>query len=53
MIDDLFEENDNLLNSVVDNKPITSEDTENIIMSENIEKQVAEISDKLEIVAAS
>ena len=55
MIDDLFEEkNDNLLNSgVVDNKPITSEDTENIIMSENIEKQVAEISDKLDTVAAS
>jgi hypothetical protein len=55
LIDDLLEEkNDNLSNSgVVHNKPITSEDTENIIMSENIEKQVAEISDKLDTVAAS
>ena len=55
LIDDLLKEkNDNLSNSgVVDNKPITSEDTENIIMSENIEKQVAEISDKLDTVAAS
>jgi len=55
LIDDLLKEkNDNLSNSgVVHNKPITSEDTENIIMSENIEKQVAEISDKLDTVAAS
>ena len=55
LIEDLLDKkNDNLSNSgVVDNKPITSEDTENIIMSENIEKQVAEISDKLDTVAAS
>tara|TARA_B100002019_G_scaffold287042_1_gene298416 strand:- start:1335 stop:2981 length:1647 start_codon:yes stop_codon:yes gene_type:complete len=55
LIDDLLDKkNDNLSNSgVVDNKPITSEDMENIIMSENIEKQVAEISDKLDTVAAS
>ena len=55
LIDDLLDKkNDNLSNSgVVDNKPITSEDMENIIMSENIEKRVAEISDKLDTVAAS
>lgn len=55
LIDDLMnKKNDNLENSgVIENKPTISADTENMIMSENIEKQVAEINDKLDSVSAN
>ena len=46
--------NDNLSKSgVIENKPTINADTENMIMSENIEKQVAEINEKLDTVSAS
>lgn len=55
LIQDLLDKkNDDLLKSgVIENKLITTADTENINMSENIEKQVAEINDKLDTVSAS
>ena len=55
LIDDLMnKKNDNLEKSgVIENKPTISADTENMIMSENIEKQVAEINDKLDSVSAN
>lgn len=55
LIDDLMnKKNDNLENSgVIENKPTISADTENMIMSENIEKQVAEINNKLDSVSAN
>ena len=55
LIDDLMnKKNNNLENSgVIENKPTISADTENMIMSENIEKQVAEINDKLDSVSAN
>jgi len=46
--------NDNLEETgVLENKPTISADTENMIMSENIEKQVAEINEKLDSVSAN
>jgi len=56
LIDDLLEKkkNDNLIKTgVIENKPTISADTENMIMSDNIEKQVAEINDKLDTVSAN
>ena len=55
LIEDLMnKKNDNLENSgVIENKPTISADTENVIMSENIEKQVAEINEKLDSVSAN
>ena len=48
------QKNDYLLKSgVIQNKPITHAEMENIIMSENIEKQVSEINTKLDTVSAS
>lgn len=54
LIDDLMnKKNDNLSKSgVIENKP-TVADTENINMSENIDKQVAEINEKLDTVSAN
>ena len=42
-----------LKTGVIQNKPITHAEMENIIMSENIEKQVSEINTKLDTVSAS
>ena len=55
LIEDLLDKkNDNLLKSgVIENKPTIHTDTENIVMSENIEKQVAEINDKLDSVSVN
>ena len=55
VIEDLLDKkNDNLLKSgVIENKPTINTDTENIVMSENIEKQVAEINDKLDSVSVN
>ena len=55
LIDDLLnKKNDNLSNSgVIENKLTTIAEMENIIMNENIEKQVAEINSKLDTVSAS
>jgi len=55
LIEDLLDKkNDNLLKSgVLENKPTIHTDTENIVMSENIEKQVAEINDKLDSVSVN
>ena len=55
MIGDFYsKKNDNLSKSgVIENKPTINADTENMIMSDNIEKQVAEINDKLDTVSAS
>ena len=55
LIEDLLDKkNDNLLKSgVIENKPTINTDTENIAMSENIEKQVAEINDKLDSVSVN
>jgi hypothetical protein len=55
LIEDLLDKkNDNLLKSgVIENKPTINTDTENIVMSENIEKQVAEINDKLDSVSVN
>jgi len=55
LIEDLLDKkNDNLLKSgVIENKPTNNADMENIIMSENIEKQVAEINDKLDSVSVT
>ena len=55
LIEDLLDKkNDNLLKSgVLENKPTINTDTENIVMSENIEKQVAEINDKLDSVSVN
>lgn len=55
LIDDLLEKkNDNFEKSgVIEDKPTTNADTENIIMSDNIEKQVADINEKLDTVSAS
>jgi len=55
LIDDLLDKkNDNLSNSgVIENKLTTIAEMENIIMNENIEKQVAEINSKLDTVSAS
>jgi hypothetical protein len=55
LIEDLLDKkNDNLSNSgVIENKPTINTDTENIVMSENIEKQVAEINDKLDSVSVN
>ena len=55
LIEDLLDKkNDNLLKSgVIENKPTINTDMENIVMSENIEKQVAEINDKLDSVSVN
>ncbi len=55
LIEDLLDKkNDNLLKTgVLENKPTINTDTENIVMSENIEKQVAEINEKLDSVSVN
>ena len=55
LIEDLLDKkNDNLLETgVLENKPTINTDTENIVMSENIEKQVAEINEKLDSVSVN
>ena len=55
LIEDLLDKkNDNLLETgVIENKPTINTDTENIVMSENIEKQVAEINEKLDSVSVN
>lgn len=50
----IYKKNANLSKSgVIENKPITNEDMENITMSENIETQMAEINSKLDVVSAN
>jgi len=55
LIDDLLnKKNDNLSKSgVIEHKPTIEADTETINMSENIDKQVAEINEKLDTVSAN